>query len=116
MIPAKVKVGIYEYDVKIQKDVKLGKQKCDGVISYFKQSIAIDESLPQINKEVTLWHEMIHLVSHQYNITLSEREVDCLAHGIVGILKDNFLNFQSNNGQISETLDDYLRTKQAGKK
>ncbi len=89
-IPKKVKVGVYEFQVVIEKNVKMGEKRCDGVISFFKEKVHIDQALPALNKEITLWHEMLHLVAHQYSLNLSERETDCLAHGIVGILKDNF--------------------------
>jgi hypothetical protein len=89
MIPKQVKVGIYDCEVKEVKDLKWEDRKMDGMLSCKEQLIEIDQDISPLSKEVTLWHEMIHMVDRQYGLRLGERVTDCLAHGIIGILKDN---------------------------
>jgi hypothetical protein len=89
-----MKIGIYEYELKEVRNLVSDdkeKTKLDGIIDHNSLTISIEKNLPDIAKQVTLWHEMLHAVSKQYSLGLGEEEVDCLAHGVVGILNDNKL-------------------------
>jgi hypothetical protein len=85
----KIKVGIYECEVKLVKDLHLEEVKADGVLTHADQVIEIDQDISPISKEVTLWHEIVHMIDRQYSLHLSERTTDCIAHGIVGVLTEN---------------------------
>ena len=86
-----MKIGIYEYEYQEVENLKENNKKIDGLCEYATLTISVEKKLLPIHKQVTLWHEMLHVISEQYSLHLNEREVDCLAHGVVGILNDNKL-------------------------
>jgi len=84
-----LKIGIFDYEYKEVDNLKESEKKVDGLCDFAALTISVDKKLLPIHKEVTVWHEILHVVSNQYSLHLNEREVDCLAHAIVGIYKDN---------------------------
>lgn len=57
---------------------------------YGKQSlIEIEQALDPLARRVTLWHELIEMISRQSGFRLSEEEYDCLAYEAMGVLRNN---------------------------
>jgi len=70
-----MKIGIYEYELKEVRNLVSDdkeKTKLDGIIDHNSLTISIEKNLPDIAKQVTLWHEMLHAVSKQYSLGLGE--------------------------------------------
>jgi len=84
--PKKLKVGGHLYQIVFQKQTDLAENDC-GKTDRTKGIIAIDADLTQSEKEVCLWHEIIHLMNSEYK----EIEVEFLAQAIFAFLKDNKL-------------------------
>ena len=85
-IPRKVKIGGHTYKVVFQKETGLSNNVC-GRTNRENGIIAIDSGLIQSEKEVTFFHEAIHVMNSEYK----EHEVDFLAQAFYGFLKENKL-------------------------
>ena len=88
-VPKKIKVGAYDYEVKLVKGLVyeyrlLGQSLPDA------QIIKVDEDANLPTRSVTLWHEIVHSISDVYNCDLDEPNIDRLAQGIASILQDSF--------------------------
>ena len=84
-----LKIGLFNYDYKEVSNLTENEKKIDGLCDFGALTIFVEKELKPIHKQITLWHEMFHVISNQYSLNLNEREVDCLAHGVVGILQEN---------------------------
>ena|SRR3990167_861374 len=84
-IPAKLKIGGHIYKV----ETRLGDDNLDvancGRTNRDKGIIAINKSLMQSEREVTLFHEIFHCINNQLNEITSES----LAQQIYAVLKNN---------------------------
>jgi Zn-dependent peptidase ImmA (M78 family) len=63
-----------------------------GHISYDKSNIRISRELDEYGRRVTLWHELLHAIIAQAgreNDSVSEQDIEALAHGIVEVLERN---------------------------
>ena len=64
--------------------------KVNGVLYSHLALIEIDEGLPDVIKQVCLWHEAIHEILNQAGIIEhDENIVEALGYGIVALLRDN---------------------------
>ena len=89
-----VKVGLYEYSIKeasnfTDSTIPDSIGECDFII----KQITIHSYLPLPQLQQTMMHEIVHAVTHTFNIPLPsddmERVVDSMATGILTVLKDN---------------------------
>jgi hypothetical protein len=93
-IPNKVRIGIYNYKVKEQAIIIDDcHQELGGQIDYENLIIKLKTGLNDQHKTQTLWHELMHGIVREYNISFEEDSeediIDTLATGIVQLLKDN---------------------------
>jgi hypothetical protein len=92
-IPSKVKIGIYEYDiVETDKPLLLNGRECSGIIHYNDLKIEIKSDMPKQKKVQSLWHEIFHGITKDWDVNLNgdeEDAVDRLATGVIQVLKDN---------------------------
>lgn len=58
-----------------------------GHIDYDNQRIKIDSE--DIELQETLFHEILHAVSHYWNANLDENQVTCISVGLYCVLKEN---------------------------
>jgi len=75
----------------------------DGVCSYLKTKevdpfsifhyIEVRKDLPKSDKESTLIHEVLHAISHEYNVFLNEEQVLALESAL-------YKTFKKNNWEI----------------
>lgn len=80
-IPRKIKVGGSWYNVDMSKELDGQCGRCDLT----EQTIYISKELTRDQKEVTLWHEIIHAI----NICIHDQSVEFLAQSLYQVLKDN---------------------------
>lgn len=95
MIPDKVNIGCYEYDVILTDDILIvdGK-RCKGKISYDKHLIELmNTEVSMQSKEQTLWHEIVHGIIDYRNIDVvkcdEETLVEEISIGLYGLCKQN---------------------------
>ncbi len=90
-IPKTIKGFGFEYPV-IQKNGLRDKGgRWSGLIKHQKGEIKIDKSQHQRRKEEALLHEIIHFVSYEKRLNLSEKKIDSLSSGLYQVLKDSKL-------------------------
>ena len=85
-IPKQVKIGGHIYKVEFQEQTDLSENDCGQTVRT-KGIIAIDRDLIQSEKEVTFFHEVIHIINGE----IEEVECDFIAQTIYAFLKDNNL-------------------------
>lgn len=89
MIPERtVKVGFLPYRV----DEVSGLVGNEGICGQHHGAtgvIRIDADLPELIKQVTLWHELMHGVFMQAGQQHDEQIIEAVAHGVVQLLTDN---------------------------
>ncbi|AFV05815.1 MULTISPECIES: hypothetical protein [unclassified Dehalobacter] len=90
----KVRIGGTEYDIKIVAGPLLvNSRECKGKISYDLALIEMLESIGDQAKEETLWHEILHGIVRDRNLSLDDEEevVETFARGLHALVKDNKL-------------------------
>ena len=94
-IPKRVKVGALKYRVKRCSVPLLDSQACYGTQSAKKGIIKITTSkrICRQQKENTLIHEIIHAISDDRDLELTENQVKSLSYGICQSFKNAKLNF-----------------------
>jgi hypothetical protein len=90
----KIKIGATTYEVKQVTGLTSfeldGKDtKCDGTINRDLALLELEVNQSKIQKTISLWHEIIHALSWQYSVPLSEDDIDRLAHGVAGVIIEN---------------------------
>ncbi len=84
-----VRIGAFDYEIRLEADPCDGKKKLDGEIVYGQTLIRIRETFsPQAQRQV-LWHEILHALEQQMGLRFTEIEIDRLAFGIMHVLRDN---------------------------
>ena len=86
-IPKKVKVNGHIFRVEFQKENDLSIDADCGRTSRVKGLIAINEDLMQSQKEVTFFHEVIHIMNGE----IKEESCDFWAESFYAFLKENKL-------------------------
>ena len=83
-IPKKIKVGGHIYKILL---VDRNSFDENGIGEYLveKNIIKISKDLPQNQRELTFFHEVLHALNNQ----LEEKDVEFLAQGIYQVLSDN---------------------------
>lgn len=89
-IPKAVRVGHLTYPIK-NKPVILNEymQGLRGQADLSDRTITLKEDLTAEDGFSTLWHEVLHCIEDNFNLNLTEREIDNLSHGICQVLIDN---------------------------
>lgn len=64
-------------------------EKLLGEYSYEDQSIKIKSGQHPLVEADTLLHECIHAIDDCFQLSMSERQVYCMAVGIIAMLRDN---------------------------
>lgn len=99
MIPNKVKIGIYDYNIKETDEVIIvNDHVCTGLIAYEDLIIELKNSMPEQKKYQTLLHEIVHGIIREYSVDLGndndETIVDTMAKGLYQVLMDNDLKLK----------------------
>lgn len=85
-LPKKLKIGGHLYTIVEVKENDFASSPC-GRMSRNTNEIQISSSLTKSNKEVTLFHEIIHAINGE----LSEAMVDSLAEQLYQVFAENRL-------------------------
>jgi len=90
-IPKIIRGYGYVYKVIQKKDLRDRSGRWDGMINYKEKCIKLRKNVHHSDREQSLLHEIVHLVSREERIGLEEKEVDSMARGLYQILKDSKL-------------------------
>ena len=91
MILQKVKVAGVTYKVK-EQEVVLNDDghKLHGQCNYQQLIISLGKGFPRQKSEQTFFHEVLHAISEEYNVNLTEDQVIQLTTGIYQVYQDNY--------------------------
>lgn len=102
IIPDKVKIFNYDYDVKVVEEPIIHQgQVCLGLCDGLEQEILLSANLNQQTLETTLLHEILHTAQFHYNMDMGDKTeeiIDNFAHLVHGLIKDNPLMFITEDG------------------
>lgn len=91
ILPDKVKIGAFTYEVKIQEKIFHNSVECYGVCDKEELVIYISEASnanPQVLRD-TFFHECLHGIEQAYGIDLTEDQVSRISTAFIGLLSDN---------------------------
>ncbi len=87
MIPDKVKIGCFTYDVVETDEILIvNGRECVGMIDYNNLEIKIKKTDREQHKEQTFWHEVIHGILTYRSIDISKVELETLVDNIASEL------------------------------
>lgn len=86
-LPKKIKVGRHSYSVKYMEEIEEGKLL--GVCYLDDKRIEVAMEKGQREAESTILHEMLHAISEEYDLNLSEKRVIQLEKGLFETLERN---------------------------
>lgn len=88
-VPKQIKIGSHTYAVMYR--YHLGKDEgFRGTIEHRPQEIHIDPINPLSQRNVTLLHECIHLITTVWSVGLDDDAIDRIAEGLGELLYNNF--------------------------
>ena len=88
LIPNEIKSGPYPYEVKLTPDLKLNEGTW-GSTHFVKRVVRVDAGLPLLERNQTLIHELLHVISSTYQCALDEDNIERIANGLSEFLFDN---------------------------
>ena len=87
----RIKIGVFYHDIVEKENVNIDGVSKYGTYDYINQVIEIREGMTKDRKSQTLLHEIIHVIDMDYSIELTETQIECLATGLLQVLKENEL-------------------------
>lgn len=88
-----IKVGPIVYEIISAADLRSSDgSRCFALAEHADCQIRLDVATPDTMIPVTYWHEALHIIllmAGRFEASNDEGLVECLANGIVGVLKDN---------------------------
>jgi hypothetical protein len=86
----KVKIGAVDYQVVEVENLVDGVTVLNGHILYNESVIKLEQNMSVQQKDVTLWHEIIHgILTHAGFSNHNEKMVEALGYGVLMVLRDN---------------------------
>lgn len=95
MLPAKMKIGAMEYEIKEVDDLhthdhERKKRDLLGLIDYAENEVSVLKKMPLRGKLATLVHEGVHGILHVAgHDDHDENHICALGYGLVAFIKDN---------------------------
>jgi len=90
-VPNKLKIGLYEYNVVWQKEVKLNKLHLWGLCDRDEHIIYLTKGMDEVRLREVLLHECLHAIEDSYSLTFKEQEVEKLGMALAALIIDNKL-------------------------
>lgn len=82
-----IKIDGLDYDVN-EFEPSFG-DELNGYIKYGTQEMAVDKNLNKWQRNATILHECLHGISTHRSLDLSEKQVESLTFGMIGLMRDN---------------------------
>ncbi len=98
-IPSKIKIGAAKIKVCVVKSVELDGSEVLGISNAAVGKISIsksfkDEPCQEDSMADTFLHEIIHIISQNMGIGLTERQIAGVTGGLLMVIRDNKLDFR----------------------
>jgi len=87
-IPKEIKIGAWKYGVDLVRGLKI-KDGYWGDTRHTRHTLAIDKDLPNLERDSTLIHEVLHIIDQQFVLKLSEEDITRLENGLAEFLFNN---------------------------
>lgn len=73
-----------------------------GLTHFHESLINVRDRQEKIEERDTILHEVLHTIDLTMELELSERQITCLAHALIGVFDDNpeFTKFVSENKEL----------------
>ena len=85
----KLRIGSVDYTIKEKSCVLLNNEAKYGTCDFSEQIIEIEKRASNQRKIQTLLHELLHAISYEYSLDLSEHQVELLSIGLLQVFRDN---------------------------
>lgn len=91
VIPKRIKVGNFDYEIKLVKELKYEDDDCNGLCDKHKSIIYLQEELSEDKMRETLLHELIHACEGSYGFRPlnDDKQVHPLGLALAEIFKRN---------------------------
>jgi hypothetical protein len=90
ILPNKIKIGPYVYRVEsVPEGIVEDSQELYGHVSFGQDVIQITTKFTNERVVTALLHEVLHALSELFDLGLRERQIACLAAGLMMVLTDN---------------------------
>ena len=60
-----------------------------GLARFNDQEIWIGNQFTEQTKKIALWHEVLHILDHAYNLRMTEEQVKFQTHALIALVEDN---------------------------
>ena len=70
-----------------------------GLALFNSQEIWINETFSEQTKKIALWHEVLHILDHAYNLKMTEEQVKFQTHALIALVEDNPEVFKNGTTQ-----------------
>lgn len=60
-----------------------------GLALFNSQEIWINDTFSEQTKKIALWHEVLHILDHAYNLKMTEEQVKFQTHALIALVEDN---------------------------
>jgi len=60
-----------------------------GLALFNSQEIWINDTFTVQTKKIALWHEVLHILDHAYNLKMTEEQVKFQTHALIALVEDN---------------------------
>lgn len=85
-----VHIGEYDYEVKLQPEIKHDDTEYLGWVDYGTTVIDLSLAEHEQLRSQTLVHEIIHVIMHQAGFSdHSEAVIEALSHGLIQVIREN---------------------------
>ena len=82
-----IKICGIEYTISLKTSEEMGGRV--GLANFNTQEIWINDTMTEQTKRIALYHEVLHMLDHAYNLKLSEEQVTFTAHALLAVVSDN---------------------------
>ena len=90
--PNTIRIGFFNYKITIKNlivSTHSGQSLCGEIHNDTRELILLKENIESGDWRNTIFHEVIHGLSYQSDLELSEHQVEVLANGIEAFVLDN---------------------------
>lgn len=91
-LPKSIRVDGIDYAIEQKPDLNNGSNVLYGEVSYSEAKITINTKIDEQLKELTLWHELVHIIlnnADMYDERDNEKLVNAISTGVYQIIQDN---------------------------
>lgn len=102
-LPKVLNICGHEYKIVYKKRLFYNGIECWGLCDDSKHVIYLARGMAKTRKMEIILHECIHAIQGINNIHLSEQAVKQLGIGILGLIRNNKLNFLQKDSDVKKT-------------